>query len=103
MQKLTTDSLSVDDQFGYSVSISNNYIFLGCLNGYGNGVDSGSLHVFKHNGTEWVEIASLAPPPSLSGQLFSTDIDSRGNSVFISSPGSGTHGQDFAFGVDQND
>ena len=103
IQKLTPESLSVDDQFGYSVSISNNYIFVGCLKGDGNGVDSGSLHVFKHNGTEWVEIASLAPPTSLSGQLFSTDIDSRGNSVFISSPGSGTHGQVFAFGVDQND
>ena len=101
-QKLSPESLSVDDQFGYSVSISNNFIFVGCLKGDGNGVDSGSLHVFKNNGTEWIEIAGLAPPTSLSGQLFSADIDSRGNSVFISSPGSGTHGQVFAFGIDQN-
>ena len=103
IQKLTPESLSVDDQFGYSVSISNNFIFVGCLKGDGNGVDSGSLYVFKHNGTEWVEISVLSPPTSLSDQLFSTDIDSRGNSVFISSPGSGTHGQVFAFGIDQND
>ena len=96
-QKLTPESLSVDDQFGTSVEISNDYIFVGSLKGDGNGVDSGSVYIFQYNGNQWQEISLLIPPNSQSDQLFSTDLEARGNSIFVSSPGSGTHGHVYAY------
>ena len=68
---------------------------MGSLKGDGNGVDSGSVY-FQYNGNQWQEISLLIPPNSQSDQLFSTDLKARGNSIFVSSPGSGTHGHVYA-------
>ena len=60
--KTTPESLSVDDQFGTSVEILNDYIFVGSLKGDGNGVDSGSVYIFQYNGNQWQEISLLIHP-----------------------------------------
>ncbi|MDG1138907.1 MAG: Ig-like domain-containing protein [Opitutales bacterium] len=91
-QKLTPSSLSVDDQFGSAVCISDNFIFIGALRGDGVGVDTGVTYIFEKIEGVWTEVALISPPENTMTQLFSTDLQSIGDLLISSSPGSSTHG-----------
>jgi len=91
-QKITPSSLSVDDQFGHTVCISDNFIFIGALRGDGGGVDTGAVYIFENLDGIWTEVALISPPDDGTNQLFSTDLQSIGDFLITSSPGSGTHG-----------
>ena len=82
----------VNDQFGYSTEVLDEFIAIGSLKADGNGVDSGAVHIFKQNEQAWEEIDTSAFP-SGNDQLFGTDLIKRGKYLFISSPGAGTHGK----------
>ena len=52
---------AVEEGFGFSVSISGDYAFVGAFQDDDNGTDAGSAYLFKRTGTNWVEEAKLLP------------------------------------------
>ena len=72
--KLASESSSVNDQFGYSTEVLDEFIAIGSLKADGNGVDSGAVHIFKQNEQAWEEIDTLVPSLSGNDQLFGTDL-----------------------------
>ena len=98
-QKLTPSTLSANDNFGYSVAISGNLIFVGAYKGDGAGVDTGTIYVFEKTGSNnaWTEVAMVDAPTTSSDQLFSTDIIAVGDLLISSAPAAGTHGLTYVF------
>jgi len=74
--KLTASDGGSGDSFGWSVSISGEYAIVG-VPGYDN--STGSVYVFKHSGSYWVEedklIASDSEPNDAFGWSVSLDLD----------------------------
>ncbi|MCP4614576.1 MAG: hypothetical protein GY845_38335 [Planctomycetes bacterium] len=54
--KLNAGDRAASDYFGYSVSISGEYVLIGA---YRDGYGSGSAYIFKRNGATWTEQAKL--------------------------------------------
>ena len=57
--KLLASDGAVEDDFGYSVSISGDYAIVGAWGDDDNGVLSGSAYIFKRDDTSWTEQAKL--------------------------------------------
>ena len=57
--KLTASDGAAYDGFGFSVSISGDYTVVGSYNDDDNGVNSGSVYLYRHEGTNWVEEAKI--------------------------------------------
>ena len=74
--KLTATDGAEGDQFGYTVSISNEYAVIGAWMDDDNGDRSGSAYIFKRSDTTWVEQAKL-----IAGD--GATFDHFGNSVSI--------------------
>jgi len=53
---------ATDDQFGYSIAISGNLIVVGTPHDDDNGDDSGSVYIFRYDGSNWVEETKLIAP-----------------------------------------
>ncbi len=83
--KLTADDAAADDDFGYSVSISDNSALVGAQSddSVTNGVDSGSAYLFTRSGTTWRQSAKLTASDGLAGDQFGGRVAISGNSVII--------------------
>lgn len=57
--KLTASDATTRDFFGDSVSISGNYCIVGAKGDDDNGSGSGSVYIFRRDGTSWTEEAKL--------------------------------------------
>ncbi len=78
-KKLTDATGQVNDNFGYSVSISGNYAVVGSYgDDIGANISQGSVSVYKFDGTDWVFMQRLTDPIGQASDLF-------GSSVSISS------------------
>ncbi|MFA4874218.1 MAG: hypothetical protein WC690_02650, partial [bacterium] len=75
---LTPSTTSVNDQFGSSVSISNNYAIVGSHLNDDKAGDAGAAFVYKYNGTTWAEEAKLLASDGAGNDQFgySVGIDS---------------------------
>eukprot|EP01084_Bolivina_argentea_P242254 406466_1 len=49
----------MDDNFGYSVSIAQNYALIGAHGGDDKGTYSGAAYIFEMKNNEWIETAKL--------------------------------------------
>ena len=79
-QKLSVLDGQAGDNFGISVSISEDYALVGAYYDDVNGANSGSAYVFMRSGTTWAQQAKLKPSDGSSGLRF-------GRSVSLSSSG----------------
>jgi hypothetical protein len=68
--KLLPDDGDIDDEFGYPVSISGDYVVIGARHDDDNGSNSGSAYVFKRTGTSWTQEAKLLPDDGDVDDLF---------------------------------
>ena len=78
--KLTASDRLPGDYFGISTSIEDDYAIIGAYrDDNSNGVDAGSVYVFKRNGGSWEEETKLLASDGEAGDRFgiSTDIDSN--------------------------
>jgi hypothetical protein len=78
--KLTASDRSPGDYFGISTSIDGDYAIIGAYrDDNSNGVDAGSVYVFKETGGNWLEETKLLASDGESGDRFgiSTDIDNN--------------------------
>jgi hypothetical protein len=70
MSKLVPTDPAAEDFFGYSVSISGDYIIVGAPQDDDKGTDSGSAYIFNFSGGVWYQFAKLTGSTSNTGDNF---------------------------------
>ena len=86
-QKLTASDGSVNDIFGFSVSISDNNAVVGAWRDTDNGSNSGSAYMYTFNGSDWIQSAKLLASDGHSEQHFGISVSISGNSAIIGANG----------------
>ena len=77
--KLTASDAAMDDLFGHSVSISDDYSVVGAIGDDDKGSRSGSAYVYKRSGTTWVEEAKLLPDDGAADDQFGISVSIDGD------------------------
>ncbi len=87
-QKLLDPTGTFPDEFGVSVSISGDYIFVGAYRDrIGSNNEQGSACVFHFNGTSWVFTQQLTDAGGLAEDYFGLSVCVNGNYAAIGSAG----------------
>ena len=92
--KLTASDGAKDDWFGYAVSISGNYAIVGSALDDDNGIDRGSVYVFRRSGSSWDQQAKLLAGDGDAGDEFGGSVCIEGNSAVIGAIGDDDAGED---------
>ncbi|ETR65255.1 MAG: hypothetical protein OMM_14546, partial [Candidatus Magnetoglobus multicellularis str. Araruama] len=81
--KLTqTDGVS-EDYFGYKVSISGDYAIVGVYNDDDKGSSSGSVYIYKRNGSEWPLLVKLTGSDSWPADQFGCAVALSDNHAIV--------------------
>ena len=91
LAELRASDEEVDDQFGFSVSLSGNTAVIGAPADDDGGEDSGSVYVFERNsGTgAWSEVAKLAADDAQAFANFGDSVFVLGNRLLVGAPNAG--------------
>lgn len=85
--KLTASDGAIGDQFGYSLSIDNDYIAIGSpFSDVGTFENQGAAYIFKRTGTSWTEQAKILFTIGDAQDGFGSSVSLNGNQVLISAP-----------------
>lgn len=103
--KLTPSDGTVDDNFGFSVSLSAKRALIGApssrypILGPGRSLpnDSESAYVFVFDGTTWSQEAKLTPSDGMMFDNFGASVSLSGKRALIGSPGAGDSGAAYVF------
>ncbi|MDX1531270.1 MAG: FG-GAP repeat protein, partial [Rhodothermales bacterium] len=79
-QKLTTDA-EILERFGYSVAVSGNIAVVGMPYDSDGGAASGSVFVYRFDGTSWVEEQKLTASDGGAGDLLGWSVATTGDFV----------------------
>jgi len=82
--KLTAEDGAAGDNFGYSVSISGDYSIAGAPSDDDKGNGSGSVYIFKRDGSSWNEQAKLTASDGASYDWFGASVSISGNDAIAS-------------------
>jgi len=93
--KLLASDGEVDDHFGISVSVISNVVIIGSYCDDDNGTDSGSVYIFRYDGSEWIEETKLFASDEESGDLFGRSVSISGEVIVI-----GAYNDDNDNGID---
>ena len=74
------------DQYGNSVSISENFAIIGAPHDSDNGVDSGSAYLYERVDGEWLEIIKLLPGDGSADDLFGSSVSMDWPFIVIGAP-----------------
>ncbi|MFA5251670.1 MAG: FG-GAP repeat protein [Phycisphaerae bacterium] len=77
--KITATDGAAGDWFGWSVSISGDYVIVGAYGDDDRGSDSGSAYIFKRNGTAWSQLAKLTASDGAAYDLFGYSVSISGD------------------------
>ena len=91
--KLTASDGTEINWFGYSVSISGNYVIVGAERDDDNGEASGSAYIFKRTGTNWVQEAKLHSFDGNTGDFFGVSVSISGDYAIVGALGDDENGQ----------
>ena len=93
IQKIVAEDRTLADQFGWSVSISGEYVIIGAplededTEGSNFLNSSGSAYIFKNDGTDnWVQIQKIVPQDRGSGDRFGSAVSISGDYIIVSAP-----------------
>jgi len=81
--KITPDDSNLNDNFGYSVSVSGDYAVVGA---YGNddfGSESGAVYVFRFINSHWVNTGKLVPTDGQAGDKFGYSVSIDRNFAIV--------------------
>ena len=81
--KLKADDGAAGDYFGYSVSISGDYVIVGAYGDDDNGSDSGSAYIFERTGGEWIQRATLKAGDGAAGDNFGYSVSISGDHAIV--------------------
>lgn len=85
---LTASDGAGSDLFGYSVSISGNYIIVGAKNKNAGGYNSqGKAYIFYRTGSAWSQQAILTAADAASGNNFGYSVSISGDYAVVGTPG----------------
>ncbi|MBN2281537.1 MAG: T9SS type A sorting domain-containing protein [Candidatus Marinimicrobia bacterium] len=79
-QRLISSDGEYLEHFGYSVSISGDYVAIGA---FGDDGSKGSVYIFVRNGTNWTEQQKLVASDGAAGDYFGHSVSIDGNTVII--------------------
>ncbi|MGB9597895.1 MAG: FG-GAP repeat protein, partial [Candidatus Poribacteria bacterium] len=87
VQKLTADNAKSGDWFGYSVSINEDYTLVGSpLDNYKN-IDSGSVFLYKYDGTKWALRGKLTGTSASTDTRFGLYVCTKSNKIIMGGTG----------------
>jgi len=81
--KLQSSSGPAYDFFGYSVGISGNTAIIGAFNNSANGFQAGSSYIYRLNGSNWDEEATLLAPDGAAEDWFGRSVAISGDTAVI--------------------
>jgi len=81
--KLTSDDGEKDDFFGFSVSVSGDYVIVGADADDDKGGNSGSAYIFKRDGSQWTQEAKLTASDGASGDFLGRSVSISGDYVIV--------------------
>lgn len=81
--KLTASDAQASDEFGLSVSLSNNRALIGAHLEDANGTDSGSAYVYEYNGATWSESEKLMASDGVASDYFGYSVSLSGDKILI--------------------
>lgn len=94
--KLTASDAAEDDQFGSSVSLSENTLVVGTFNVAGGSIPPpniiGSAYVFTRSNGSWSEQAKLVPSDGAAGDRFGKSVSISNNRIVVASIGDDDNG-----------
>jgi VCBS repeat-containing protein len=96
--KLTAADGAAEDFFGYSVSISGDYVIVGASGDDDNGSDSGSAYIFHWNGAVWGQQAKLTAADGAKDDFFGDSVSISGDYVIVGAYGD-DQGEEFSAGA----
>ncbi|MCD4655111.1 FG-GAP repeat protein [bacterium] len=85
--KITADDGAEADSFGYSVSINGSFIVVGSEYDDDNGTDSGSVYIFRDNGSVWVQDQKISAYDGASYDHFGGSVSISGNYIIAGAYG----------------
>ncbi|MDP8237809.1 MAG: T9SS type A sorting domain-containing protein [Candidatus Hatepunaea meridiana] len=91
-QKLTANDAAEGDNFGYSLSISGDYIIVGAHGNNDDGEDSGSAYTFVNEGEEWNQITKLTANDAAADDQFGISVSISGNYAIVGANGNDDDG-----------
>jgi hypothetical protein len=91
--KLTASDSAVEDWFGWSVSISDDYAIVGAVYNDDNGSMSGSAYIFNRDGTTWIQQAKLTASDAAAEDCFGWSVSISGEYVIVGAGGDDDYGQ----------
>ena len=83
--KIMPNDSSATDLFGYSVAADDGYLVVGAPRDDDKGKDSGSVYIFKFNGTTWIQEAKLVASDGGSEDAFGQNIDIDNGRIIVGS------------------
>ncbi|MDF1592228.1 MAG: hypothetical protein P1P89_11980 [Desulfobacterales bacterium] len=81
--KLKPSDAGAGDMFGYSVSISGNYVLVGAYGNNDAGSNSGSAYIFKREGEAWAQQAKITASDAGYIDLFGKSVSISGDYAII--------------------
>ena len=90
--KLTPGDGTNSDLFGFSVSISEDYVLVGANGDDDNGGASGSAYIFSRSGTSWSEQAKLTPGDGTNSDNFGVSVSISGDFCLVGANGDDDNG-----------
>ena len=92
--KLLASDGEEGDMFGTSVSMGDEFAFIGAWGNDDNGTRTGSAYVFKYDGDGWVEDAKLLASDGNVGDYFGYSVSIYGNIALVGAWGDEINGHD---------
>ncbi len=86
VQMLAASDAAVADQFGWASAIGNGYLAISAHWDDDQGGQSGSVYIFRHDGTEWVEEEKLNPVDGVAGDEFGFSLAAFEDLLVVSAP-----------------
>ncbi len=86
LAKITPADAVFNGRFGWSVSMSEEYLVVGARQDANNGNFSGSAYVFQKSGDSWEEIAKLNSSDAAIGDDFGSSVAIEGDYIVVGAP-----------------
>jgi len=84
--ELNASDASSGDSFGYAVAISGDTVAVGSYADDDNGLNSGSVYVFKRNGSSWTQQDKVKPTDGAPNDFFGNSVSLSGTSLLVGAP-----------------
>jgi hypothetical protein len=85
--KLTAGDAAAGDQFGVAVAIAEDRVVVGTQFDDDHGTSSGSVYIFKRDGTSWIQEAKLTAGDAAAGDQFGNSVAISGDRVIVGAIG----------------